>query len=334
LDSLIDTRHGSIWLCLPKERMVELGLASIDDAAAGAARLQASADLRAVDGTSVADRVRTVRALCSPDAVASEFREPGNTQILGAEHWGGLKRPSPVRLAYQSPVVEAATDLARAAGLYPAAVASLLFGSKGDVLSEADAVAFAQSAHMGVIRINDLIAHRWTSTTATVRLASTRLPLRADRTVAIHAYRTLVDGREAVTLVRGSVNGAARVPVFIHRYSVLSQVFAGSSCECGIRFVHSFDTLVSGTNGILIDLIATGRDAIGLAHVAGHAPVPLDLHDLGFAAQVLQDLQPGSIVPLHLASDEAALLVMLYGSAAVTVRSPRPAVQPALSERG
>ncbi len=198
--------------------------------------VDASAAHGVTTGISAADRAVTIRALAEPDTTPGDLVRPGHVFPLRARPGGVLERPGHT---------EAGVDLARLAGLRPAAAIVEIAAADGTMLRLPDLVPFARRHGLAIISIEDLIAHRRAAATrpaavpgverASVRReASTTLPTRHGTFHAL-GYRSTADGVEHIALVVGDVraDGGEDVLVRVHSECLTGDVFGSQRCDCG-----------------------------------------------------------------------------------------------------
>ena len=123
-------------------------------------------------GISAAERARTIRLLADPEAKAEDLTRPGHVFPLRAKEGGVLRRPGHT---------EAAVDLARLAGLRPAAAIGELVNDDGSMRRLPELVEFAAAHGLTLISIADLVAYRMRTERQVHRVAEARLPTRARR---------------------------------------------------------------------------------------------------------------------------------------------------------
>ena len=146
-------------------------------------------------GISAADRSATVRAFCDPTTSEGDFNRPGHIFPLRYHPGGVLRRAGHT---------EAAVDLARLAGRYPAGVLCEMVHDDGSVMRLQELERFAKEHDLKLITIADLIAYRRATERVVRRMSEARIPTEYGDFRAV-GYESLVDGREHVALVMGDV---------------------------------------------------------------------------------------------------------------------------------
>ncbi|MGH3433335.1 MAG: bifunctional 3,4-dihydroxy-2-butanone-4-phosphate synthase/GTP cyclohydrolase II [Thermocrispum sp.] len=249
-------------------------------------------------GISAADRAATIRLLADPVATAADFVRPGHVFPLRARSGGVLVRPGHT---------EAGVDLARLAGLRPAAAIVEIAGEDGVMLRLPELVPFARKHGLSIISIEDLISYRRDAEPTVRREAVTRLPTRHGDFRA-YGYRSLSDGVEHVALVAGDVAelGGEDVLVRVHSECLTGDIFGSQRCDCGPQLEASLRRVQAEGRGVVLylrghegrgiglmsklrayELQERGRDTLDANLELG---LPADARDYGAAAQMLTDL--------------------------------------------
>ncbi|MEU4205550.1 bifunctional 3,4-dihydroxy-2-butanone-4-phosphate synthase/GTP cyclohydrolase II [Streptomyces sp. NPDC039022] len=247
-------------------------------------------------GISAADRATTLRLLASGEAGPADFVRPGHIFPLRAREGGVLARNGHT---------EAGVDLARLAGLRPAAAIVEIAGEDGTMLRLPELVPFARKHGLSIISIEDLIAYRRSSEPTVRREAETRLPTRHGEFTA-YGYRSTVDGVEHIALVAGEIGDGEDVLVRVHSECLTGDIFHSLRCDCGPQLEESLRRVSEAGRGVVIylrghegrgigllsklrayELQERGRDTLDANLELG---LPADARDYGAGAQVLADL--------------------------------------------
>jgi 3,4-dihydroxy 2-butanone 4-phosphate synthase/GTP cyclohydrolase II len=204
-------------------------------------------------GVSTADRAATIKALADPTSTANTFGRPGHINPLYAKEKGVLRRAGHT---------EAAVDLARLSGLYPAAALIEIMNEDGTMARMPDLQKVAEKFGIKIITIRDLIEYRLKKESIIEKGESANLPTKYGD-FKIIPFRQLSNGLEHVALVKGEWEENEPILVRVHSSCVTGDIFGSLRCECGDQLHKAMEMVEKEGKGVIIYLIQEGR-GIGL----------------------------------------------------------------------
>ena len=248
-------------------------------------------------GISAFDRTATVQALIDPATKPRDLARPGHIFPLRYREGGVLKRAGHT---------EAAVDLARMAGLYPAGIlCEVVDEKKTDMARLPELERFCDAHGLLLISIADLVRHRRQGEKLVRRIAEARIPTEwGDFTC--YAYESLLDGEQHLAMVRGAVQGSDDVLVRVHSECLTGDVFGSLRCDCGVQLESAMQKVAEEELGVVVYLRGHEGRGIGIGNKLlayglqerGHDTVdanvelglPVDSREYGIGAQILVDL--------------------------------------------
>lgn len=246
-------------------------------------------------GVSAADRAATIRALADPQSVPETFGRPGHINPLYAQNKGVLRRAGHT---------EAAIDLARLAGLQPAAALIEIMNEDGSMARMPQLVKVAEEFGLKIISIRDLIAYRLKEETIVEKGVTVDLPTEYGH-FKLTPFKQKSNGLEHIVLTKGEWSEDEAIPVRVHSSCMTGDIFGSMRCDCGDQLHRAMQMIEKEGKGVVLYLNQEGRGIGLMAKIAAyklqeqgldtvdaniHLGYDPDERDYGIGAQILREV--------------------------------------------
>ncbi len=324
--------HGRGLVCVPmitpRLRELQLPMMVQDNTSRLTTAFTVSVDV--LDGTttgiSVHDRAATVQALIDPETKPEDLARPGHVFPLRYADGGVLVRAGHT---------EAAVDLAKMAGLYPAGVLCEILAEDGSKAKMEQLEELSSTKDIGIISIAAIIAYRRSHEKLVERVAEARIPTVHGIWEAV-SYRSLVDKDEHIAFVMGDIKPEEPTLVRVHSECLTSDMFGSVRCDCGEQVELAQRAIAEEGKGVFVYMRQEGRglgihnklrayhlqddglDTVDANVSLGFAP---DIRHYGIGVQILEDL---GVHKMRILTNNPRKLAGLdgYGSLEIVERVP------------
>ena len=250
--------RGLICLAVTEERASQLALPLMveDNTSRFATGFTVSIDAKegTTTGISAHDRALTIQKAIAEETKPEDFARPGHIFPLRAREGGVLVRAGQT---------EGSVDLARLAGLKPAAVICEIMKEDGSMARLADLEKFAAKHNIRIVTIADLIRHRLQTESLVQKDSEAKLPTSFGKDFRILSFQSLIDHKFHIAIVKGEIRPDVPTLVRVHSECLTGDVFGSTRCDCGEQLHASLQMIEAAGAGVVLYIRQEGR-GIGL----------------------------------------------------------------------
>ncbi|MBU0508171.1 bifunctional 3,4-dihydroxy-2-butanone-4-phosphate synthase/GTP cyclohydrolase II [bacterium] len=254
---MVSHGRGMVCVCMTDERADQLNLPPMvaQNTALKGTAFTVTIDYRhgTTTGISAADRTATIRAVADPATQPSDFARPGHIHPLRARPGGVFERVGQT---------EAAVDLARLSGLFPAGVVCEIMKNDGTMMRRPELRGFADRHHLKMISVADLLKYRCKREMFIQERVRVKLPTKHGEFTLIH-FEDMYQNKDHLALVKGAPPLPEPVLVRAHSECFTGDVLGSQRCDCGWQLDTALERIEREGSGVLVYLRQEGR-GIGL----------------------------------------------------------------------